>query len=143
VQSRYVQAPERPAHFVAFTALLWLVITICGCDMLSEFPAIYINCYVYIFKESLIAFSLSRLWRWTAAPRLPRCLSPLLGPVSALLSINCYTVTPGTDLTTTKSGIRLLAVDSHWFCGCSSNGILPREESWGVQLLRCIYQSTC
>jgi len=34
-----------------------------------------------ILKEPSIAFSLSTLWRWTAASRLPRCLSQLQGPL--------------------------------------------------------------
>jgi len=42
------------------------------------------------FKESLIAFILTRIWRWTAATGVPVGLSQLLGPVPALPTIYIY-----------------------------------------------------
>jgi len=41
----------------------------------------------FIFKESLIAFILTRIWRWTAASSVPVGLSQLLGPVPALPTV--------------------------------------------------------
>jgi len=45
--------------------------------------------FFFFFMESLIAFTLSRVWRWTAAPGGPGGLSPLLGPVPAPIISRC------------------------------------------------------
>jgi len=44
-----------------------------------------------LFKESLIAFNLSRLWRWTAAPGLPR-VAPLNLTGQSLPSPSIYRI---------------------------------------------------
>jgi len=54
---------------------------------LLKFPLTVANlqmrCFFFFFKESLIAFILSRIWRWTAAPGVPGGFSLPLRPVPA------------------------------------------------------------
>jgi len=61
----------------ACSYLVWLAMTI-GKQSPPQAASLLLPVYFFLFfKESLITFSLSRLWRWTAAPRLPRVASRL------------------------------------------------------------------
>jgi len=48
---------------------------------------------LFFFKESLIAFILYRIWRWTAVPGGPGGLSLPRGPVPACVSLAINIVT--------------------------------------------------
>ena len=80
----------------------------------------HVGPFFILLKESLIVFSLSRLWRWTAAPRFPQVaslLTPSLGPVPALPFLSTKLFTKGNLLpahtTSHPATFALTTVPSH------------------------------
>ena len=78
----------------------------------------------YLFKESLIAFILYRIWRWTAAPGRTGGLSLPHGPVPAPSTIYIY--------------MRKSATASHHFSSSQSISLrLPLPSPTHEQFIKC------